>query len=52
MIFQTVDKLKRQSVMLSIILMAAGVVIIICPEPYIQAMTNLLGYVMIIFAGG
>ena len=50
MLFTTLDKLKRQSIMTSIILIALGVVMLICPEAYVNAMIVTFGYVMIIFA--
>ncbi len=48
MIFQTVENLKRQSIMLSIVLMAVGIVMIICPERYELTLTSVLGYILII----
>lgn len=50
MLFQTVDNLKRQSIMISIVLMAVGIVMIICPERYELTLTSVLGYVLVITA--
>lgn len=50
MLFQTLDKLKRQSIMASIIMMAFGVIMLICPESYVNSLVVTAGYVMIIFA--
>ncbi len=50
MLFQTLDKLKRQSIMTAIVMMALGIVMLLCPENYVSALTTTFGYVMIIFA--
>ena len=50
MLFQTVDNLKRQSIMVSIVLMAVGIVMIICPQRYELTLTSVLGYVLVIIA--
>ena len=50
MLFQTLDKLKRQSLLATILLMAFGIVLLICPESYLNALIVTVGYVMIIFA--
>ena len=50
MLFQTLDKLKRQSLLAAILLMAFGIVLLICPESYLNALIVTVGYVMIIFA--
>lgn len=50
MLFQTLDKLKRQSILASIILAVLGIVLLICPAGYIHALVVTAGYVMIIFA--
>ncbi len=50
MLFQTVDNLKRQSIMNSIILMAVGLIMIICPERYVLTLTSVLGYILVITA--
>ncbi len=50
MLLQQLDKLKRSSIMTSIILMAVGLGMIICPEKYISVAVSALGYGMIVFA--
>lgn len=50
MLLQQLDKLKRSTIMTSIIMIAVGLAMIICPEPYIPFVVSVLGYGMIIFA--
>ena len=50
MLFQTLDRFKRQSVLAAIITMSLGVVMLICPENYVNALVVTAGYIMIIFA--
>ena len=50
MLFQGLSKLKRQSIMVSVVLMAAGVIILICPDAYITSLISLLGIVMLVAA--
>lgn len=50
MLFQTLDKLKRQSILAAILMMALGVVMLICPESYVNTLVVTVGYGMIIFA--
>ena len=50
MLFQELGKLKRSSIMTSIILMAVGFVMIICPQQYIDTFVNALGYGMVTLA--
>ena len=50
MLFQELGKLKRSSIMTSIIWMAVGVLMIICPQQYIDSLVELLGYGLVIFA--
>ena len=49
MLFQELGKLKRSSIMTSIIMMAVGVVMIMCPAQYVNALVSTLGYGMVIF---
>ena len=37
MLFQSLDKLKRQSILAAILMMALGVVMLICPESYVRS---------------
>ena len=50
MIFQELGKLKRQSIMNSIIMMALGILMLLCPEEYIMTMVGGLGSVLLIVA--
>ena len=50
MLFEELGKLKRSSIMTSIILMAVGIVMIICPAQYVDALVSVLGYGMVILA--
>ena len=50
MLFQELSKLKRSSIMMSIILMAVGIVMIICPAPYIDSVVSVLGYGILILS--
>ena len=50
MLFEELGKLKRSSIMTSIILMVVGIVMIICPAQYVDALVSVLGYGMVILA--
>ena len=50
MLFQELGKLKRSSIMTSIILMAVGILMIICPPQYIDTLVSALGYGMVTLA--
>ena len=50
MLFQELSKLKRSSIMTSIILMAVGILMIICPPQYIDTLVSALGYGMVTLA--
>ena len=50
MLFQTLDKLKRQSLLAAILMMALGVIMLICPESYVNTLVVTVGSGMIIFA--
>ena len=50
MLFEELGKLKRSSIMTSIIMMVIGVVMIICPAQYVDALVSVLGYGMVILA--
>lgn len=50
MIFQGLGKLKRWSMMISITLMALGIIMVICPAEYTDTLVMALGVVMIIGA--
>ena len=50
MLFQELGKLKRSSIMTSIILVAVGILMIICPPQYMGALVSTLGYGMLVLA--
>lgn len=50
MLFEELGKLKRSSIMTSIIFMAVGIVMIMCPAQYVNALVSVLGYGMVIVA--
>ena len=50
MIFEELGKKKQSSIMTSIITMAIGILLIICPEPIIGSLVAALGYAMLIYA--
>ena len=50
MLFQELSKIKRSSIMTSIILAAVGIVMVMCPAQYVDSLVSVLGYGMVIFA--
>ena len=50
MLFQELSKFKRTSIMTSIVWMAVGVLMIMCPAQYVSSLVELLGYGLVIFA--
>ena len=50
MLFQELSKIKRSSIMTSIILVAIGIVMIMCPPQYVDSLVSVLGYVMVVAA--
>ena len=48
MLFEGLSKLKRQSIMMSVSLLAAGIILIICPDRYIGTLVNVLGIFMLL----
>ena len=50
MLFQELSKIKRSSIMTSIILVAVGIVMSMCPAQYVDSLVSVLGYGMVIFA--
>ena len=48
MLFESLDKLKRNSIFSSILLIALGAVILICPDSYIPSLTLVFGYSLVI----
>lgn len=50
MLFQELNKIKRTSINISMVLMTLGLIMVICPERYIDALVEGLGYVMLVVA--
>ena len=50
MLFESLDKLKRNSIMSSILLVALGVIILVCPENFIPSLMLAFGYTLIVLA--
>ena len=50
MLFESLDKIRRNSIMSAILLTALGVVILICPEEYFNYLTRIFGYTLVIVA--
>jgi len=50
MLFQELGKLKRSSIMNSIVMMAVGILMIICPEQYVNSLVSVLGFGMLVYA--
>ena len=51
MLFEELSKIKRSSIMTSMMLAAVGIVMILCPAQYVDSLVAVLGYGMIILAG-
>ena len=50
MLFQSINKIKRSSIILSMILIALGIVMVICPGTYTMSLISALGYAGMILA--
>ena len=50
MLFETLSKLKQRSIMTSIVVLSVGILLLICPERYVNAAVTLAGYVLLIIA--
>jgi uncharacterized membrane protein HdeD (DUF308 family) len=50
MLFDSLDKIKRNSIFSAILLMALGAVMLLCPENYIDSFTLGAGYLLVIVA--
>lgn len=50
MLFEELSKIKRSSIMTSIVLVAIGIVMIMCPARYVDSLVSVLGYGMVVFA--
>ena len=50
MLFQELGKLKRSMIMTSVIMMAVGILMLICPERYVSLLVVAAGYGLLIMA--
>lgn len=50
MLFQELNKLKRRSIMTSIVLLAIGLIILLCPAIYISMLIDAIGMVVLVVA--
>ena len=50
MLFQSINKIKRSSIIISMTLMALGLIMVICPDKYIGSLISAIGYVSLILA--
>lgn len=50
MLFDSLDKLKRNSIMSAILLVVLGVIIMVCPVAHIPLLIQLLGYTLAVVA--
>ena len=50
MLFQELSKLKRSSIMTSIVMMSVGILMIMCPAQYVGSLVSVLGYGLVICA--
>ena len=50
MLFQELGKLKRSMIMTSVIMMAVGILMLICPERYVKLLVAAAGYGLLVLA--
>jgi len=50
MLFQELGKLKRGMIMSSVVMMAAGILMLICPERYVSVLVGAAGYGLLVLA--
>lgn len=50
MLFQELNKIKRTSINISLVLMTLGLIMVICPERYVDSLIEGLGYVLLVAA--
>lgn len=50
MLFQAFGKIKQTTIMIAIVLIALGVIMLLCPAAYVNTLVDLSGYVMLILA--
>ena len=48
MLFESLDKIRRNSIMSAILLISLGSIILICPEVYINLLINVFGYTLVV----
>ena len=48
MLFESLDKIRRNSIMSAILLISLGSIILICPEVYINLLINVFGYSLVV----
>ena len=50
MLFESLDKIRRNSILSAILLIALGAAILLCPEEYIEWLIQISGYILIILS--
>lgn len=50
MLFEELGKIKRNTIMAAIVLVAFGIVMIMCPAQYVSSLVSLLGFGLVTFA--
>lgn len=50
MLFQAVGKIKQTTIMIAIVLIAVGVIMLLCPSGYVHALVAMTGYAMLVLA--
>ena len=50
MLFQAFGKIKKTTIMISIVLVAFGLIMLLCPSGYVDNLVALCGYVMLVLA--
>lgn len=50
MLFQAFGKIKQTSIMISIVLIAVGVIMLLCPPTYVGTLVDMFGYIMLVMA--
>jgi len=50
MLFQAFGKIKQTTIMIAIVLIAAGVVMLLCPTSYVASLVSMTGYIMLVLA--
>ena len=50
MLFQAFGKIKQTTIMISIVLIAVGVIMLLCPQGYVSTLVSLCGYALLILS--